>query len=275
MAKVFNYATIDVELLKKTRTLLITFKNHHKFISLEVLFELESILAWSSSKVEIHSILIRSNEGVLSNGINLDSLPLLKEKTLKKITEKLQKITHALFHLPQTVVVDLGAGAKNLAAELAIGADIRIAHHQTQICFDHTYHGLTPCSGGMGLLTATIGSIYAKNWILMGEMIAVGQLTQSGFLLQTYQDDRDKITEHILTNIHRQSPVQRVQTKLGLFHGIKESLEYATHFEKQIGNASRITQDWKEKRKEQMPAKHMSKAVKLSLVKSNSTDPLN
>lgn len=275
MAKIFNYATIDVELIKKSRTLLICLKESHKAFGLEVMFELESILAWAASKVEIHSILIRSYEGTFSDGISLDSLPMLKEKTLQKITEKLQKITYALFHLPQTVVIDLGAGAKNLAAELAIGADIRIAHQQTQVSFDHTFHGLVPCSGGMGVLTTTIGSTYAKNWVLMGKTIAVEQLIHSGFLLQTYQNDREELTEQILSNIHRQSPVQRVQAKLGLYQGIKDSLEEATRFEKQIGTASRVTQDWKEKRQDRMPAKNMSKAVKLSLIKNHSADPVN
>ena len=275
MAKLFNYTTINVELIKQFRSLKITLKNTHKYISLEVLFELESILAWSTSKVEIHSIIICSEEGTLSEGLDTQSLPELKEGNLKRITEKLQKITHALFHLPQTVIIDLGTGAKNLAAELAIGADIRIAHQTTQVSFNHTLNGLVPCSGGMGILTTIIGSTFAKNWILTGNTIPIEQLTQSGFVYQTYQNDRHEITDQILHSIHLQSPIQRVQAKLGLFQTIKECIQEATQFEKQIGNASRVSQDWKEQRKDQMPAKHMSKAIKLSLVKSKSSELIN
>lgn len=275
MPRIFNYTTIDVELLKKSRTLQITFNENSQYIGLEVLFELESILAWSTSKVEIHSILICSKEGELSKGINLDSLPQLKESQLQKITSKLQKITHALFHLPQTVVIDLGMGANNIAAELAIGADIRVAHINTKVQFDHIYHGLVPCSGGMGMLNTTVGNTFSKNWILLGDVIPTMQLIHSGFLFQTYEENREQTITNLLNRIHLQSPVQRVQAKMGLFQGVRDSIEKATEFERQVGKAARISQDWKEKRQHQMPAKSMSKAVKLSLVKNKSSETIN
>lgn len=275
MPKIFNYTTIDVELIKSTRTLQITLNKNSEYISVEVLFELESILAWTASKVEIHSILICSSQNEFSKGINLESLPNLKERQLQKITTKLQKITQALYHLPQTVIIDLGMGAKNIAAELAIGADIRIAHINSNIKFDHIYHGLVPCSGGMGMLNATVGSTFTKNWILLGDEIPTQHLINSGFLLQTYDGNHKQVVSNILNRINQQSPVQRVQTKMGLFQGIKDSIEKATIFEQQIGKAARICQDWKEKRVDQMPAKSMSKAVKLSLVKNKSPETIN
>lgn len=269
MSALFNYNTISVELLKKTRTLKITIKNSNElnFINLELLFELESILAWSTSRVEIHSILIRSESGALSQGINFNSLKEMNEKMLEKITSKLQKITHALFHLPQTIVVDLGKGACNLGVELAIGADIRISSNNTTIVFDHTCHGLVPCSGGMGVLSTVVGNTFARNWILSARPVPMNQLLQSGFIYETYSNmERNQKVEALLEDIHKQSGVQRIQAKLGLFEDVKIDIEQATIFEKQIGKAARISQDWKDSPDKAMKAKSMSKAVKLSLV---------
>jgi enoyl-CoA hydratase/carnithine racemase len=280
MGSFFNYSTLDVDLVKSTRTLVIALNSPESknAINLELLFELESILAWATGRIEIHTILIKSKQGKLSPGIDTDMLNMMKESMLQKLTHKLQKITHALFHLPQTIIVDLGDGANNLACELAVGADIRIASDSCKMAFDHTNHGLIPCSGGMGILSEVVGNTFAKNWILMGSTIPMNQLLQSGFLYSTYNsNNREQCTQQILSQIHKQAPVQRVQAKLGLFEGIKDAVENATVFEKQIGKAARIAQDWKEKEPEQrMPAKNMSKAVKLSLVKGkDSQDPLN
>lgn len=276
MSALFNYNTIDVELIKKTRTLQISLNNKNSLnsINLELLFELESILAWSTSRVEIHSILINSTSSKLSQGIDQIALKHMNEKQLHKITSKLQKITHALFHLPQTVIVDLGKGASNLGAELAIGADIRISDINTTIVFDHTNYGLIPCSGGIGILSTVVGNTFARNWILTARAIPINQLIQSGFIYDTYSNmDHDVKVSTLLADIHRQSPVQRIQSKLGLFEDVKHDVEQATIFETQIAKAARITRDWKEEPKDAMQAKSMSKAVKLSLVKKES--PIN
>lgn len=274
MSALFNYNTIKVELLKKTRTLKISFFSNDQLnaITLELLFELESILAWASSRVEIHSILITSEHKHFSQGITSESLKNMNENILQKLTSKLQKITHALFHMPQTIIVDLGKGAKNLGVELAIGADLRIANINTEIALDHTKYGLIPCSGGLGILSTTVGNVIAKNWVLTARNIPQIQLLQSGFIYETYSSiDKERKIQQLLEDIHQQSPVQRIQAKLGLFEDIKQDVECATIFEKQIGKAARISQDWKSPN-ESMNAKSMSHAVKLSLVKSENNN---
>lgn len=268
----FNYATLNVSLVKSTRTLFITLKEevNDGYIGLEQLFELETLLGWCTSKVEIKSIFISSNGAFFSKGINKEELKKMKQKRLIRITEKTSLISQALIHLPQTVIVDYSMGANNIAAELGIGADIRIAHEQASLRFNHTDLGLIPCSGGLGLLTTMVGPSYARNWILSGSAVSKTQLLNSGYLIDCYtSSSRDQDIEKLLVSINKQAGVPRIQAKLGLYEGIKDQLEQSLKFEKQISKASMITQDWQEDQENFMDSKHMSQAVKLSLVKQD------
>jgi enoyl-CoA hydratase/carnithine racemase len=100
MNELFNYTTLDIKLIKKTRTLRISFKPNYNFINLETLFELESILAWSSNRLEINSILLTSEADFFNEGIDKNKIKHYDSKKIIKITTKLQKIVHAMFHLP-------------------------------------------------------------------------------------------------------------------------------------------------------------------------------
>ena len=85
MNSLFNYNTLKVRLEKTTRTLFITLNNdlNENSLTMESLFELESILAWCTTRVEIHSIFLQSSTDFFSRGYN--------QKLLKKLTiEKLQ-----------------------------------------------------------------------------------------------------------------------------------------------------------------------------------------
>ena len=75
MANLFNYSTLNVSLEKETRTLKILLDRPEceHAINAEMLFELESILAWSAGRIEINSILISSTEStgnLLSSGLD-------------------------------------------------------------------------------------------------------------------------------------------------------------------------------------------------------------
>lgn len=273
MQSLFNYQTLDVKLLKSTRTLRVELNRKsetNNAINLEMLFELESLFAWASNKVEIRSLLLTSSSEFFSEGFNRSHLEKLNENQIIKINEKLQKIVHAMTHLPQTVVVDLNKGASNLGCELSLGADIRIAHSSASINFNHSNLGLTPGGGGMGLLTAMVGQLNARNWLLSSREIKVNKLLQTGFLIDTYskKEEQSFIVEELLENIYAQSPVARIQTKLGILSPFIEQFEKANQLEKRISKATLATGDWKnDTTKESMKAKSMSYSVKLSLVK--------
>lgn len=276
MDSLFSYKTLQTRLEPSTRTLFISIHDPENFndLSVEMLFELESILSWCSTKVEIHSIVIESSSEYFSRGLNPEALKEQKQESLEKIFEKVHKLNLAIMHLPQTVIFDIAGGAQGLASELTVGADIRIASENCELEFNHTQLGLIPCSGGIGFLTSIVNPAMAKNWILSGEIIPLKQLTESGFIYRTYNpENRSEILNNILAGIKKQAPVQRIQAKLGLLETIREKCEASMEFEKKLVKAALIAQDWKnntENNDDFIKAKNLSYSVKLTLVNNDS-----
>ncbi len=278
MDSFFNYETLSVKLESSTRTLVITFtdaKREHYF-STQMLFELESVLSWVTNKIEVHSVLINSTASEFSPGLDMEMIRQMDRSAIEKFFTKLQKINLALFHLPQTVVIDLGKGCSNIASEFAIGCDIRFCDKEAKLSFDHSRKGLIPGSGGLGFLSTVVSPAMARNWVLSTQAISHEQLLQSGFIYQTYSEsNRTAVIEEMLKNIREQAPIQRIQSKLGLLEGIKARLEHACHYEKQITKAALIAEDYKSFSKQDddfMPAKSMGQVVKLTLVKEEDSE---
>ncbi|MAZ49670.1 MAG: hypothetical protein CME65_14005 [Halobacteriovoraceae bacterium] len=271
MSSIFNYQTFDVRLDKTTRTLWVELNRPpQQYINWEFLFEFETLMAWCSGKVEIHSIVLFSRAKKLSAGIDPDILKTLTVNKLENYTQKLQKITFSLMHLPQIIIADLGHGTNNVASELATACDIRVSHKSCQITFEHSKLGLMPSSGGISQLGAIAGQANARNWLLSGSNINTHKLEASGFVFFSYDENErfDRLGK-LLTDIHAQAPVQRIQTKMGVTEHIRESVEQLNQLERKLAKAAMISEDWKVETRERMPAKHMKEAVKLSLVKDS------
>src|SRR5690606_19092172 len=118
----------STRLEKSTRTLSVTLNRPDKGNAphQEMLFELESLLAWCTSRVEIQSIFIDSCTNTFSPGVDAERLPQMSADHLEKLSLRLHKIIFAMMQMPQTIVVDLREGAANWAMEFALGADIRL-----------------------------------------------------------------------------------------------------------------------------------------------------
>ncbi len=277
MTTLFNYTTLSTRLEKTTRTLFVTLNrpDWNNAFRLEMLFELESLFAWCTTRVEINSIFINSSTSHFSTGLEYDTLSGTSASQLDKANLKLQKIIFAMMQLPQTIVMDLGDGSETLASEFALGADIRIASKNTKISFNHCHFGLVPAAGGMSMLSALVSPAFARSWVLSGAPIKENVLTESGFLTSTYEaDSRNETITELLSNISKVAPVQRIQAKLGLFETLRPQLETGIVMDRKVAKASMVSEDWRTKKPEQkdfsfMPAKSMSYAVKLSLVKND------
>lgn len=277
MTTLFNYTTLSTRLEKTTRTLFVTLNrpDWNNAFRLEMLFELESLFAWCTTRVEINSIFIDSSTKHFSTGLEYDTLSGTSASQLDKANLKLQKIIFAMMQLPQTIVMDLGDGSETLASEFALGADIRIASKNTKISFNHCHFGLVPAAGGMSMLSALVSPAFARSWVLSGAPIKENVLIESGFLSTTYEPgERNETISELLNNISKVAPVQRIQAKLGLFETLRPQLEAGIVMDRKVAKASMVSEDWRTKKPEQkdfgfMPAKSMSYAVKLSLVKND------
>jgi enoyl-CoA hydratase/carnithine racemase len=260
MNELFNYSTLEIKLIKNTRTLQIAFREGKNKINLETLFELESIFAWASSRVEVHSILFTSHNEFFNEGLCKERVVSYSSDKILKITQKLQKIVHAMYHLPQTIIIDMRNGAFDLGSELALGADIRCAHQDTIIAFNHNRVGLTPSSGGIGFLNTIVGQSFSRSWIMLGKEIPRHQLLNSGFIDSLYLGHGKNNIDEYLQLITQSAPVQRIQSKLGLLECVRENLDEVIKFERSIQKASLISEDWKDEKP--MDAKSFSYAVK-------------
>ena len=266
MQKIFNYATIDTALEKSTRTLHISLKE--KFISSEFLFELETLLAWAQSRVEIHSLYFTSENKYFSHGFDPEKLQQSDERQIKNLTVKLQRLVLAMLCMPQTIIMNLKSGAFNIGAELSLGADVRLIHKDCILKFNHHQFGLSPASGAMSVLPQVISPALAKQWILTANAISAESLVMSGFALSCYdQDTEEEIAHNVLASIHATAAVARIQTKMGLNENTRELIEKQMDKEKSISNATLVAGDWR-KKQSPMPAKSMSYSVKFSLIKN-------
>lgn len=277
-ASIFNYQTLKVRLQKSTRTLFIKFNSDHEDnpITMETLFELESLLSWATTHVEVHTLFLESSTDIFSKGYDTTILKKLTIEKLSTFTKKLQKINQAIMLLPQTVIVDLQMGANNIAAELATACDIRIANRACRMKFNHASLGLVPCSGGIVQLEATVGHGNAKNWLLSGANVNFSKLDSTGYIFDSYNmNNRDEVIQNLLTSIHNQSPVSRIQTKLAVVECVREHIETNMSMEKQIAKAAMMTEDWKQDRTNEMPTQSMKTAIKLSLVQGDKPENLN
>lgn len=276
MNSLFNYTTLSTRLEKSTRTLYITLNRADwgNAFRTEMLFELESILAWCTTRVEINSVFIDSSTKYFSTGLEVERLAELTPASLDKINSKLSKIVFAMMQLPQTVIVDLAEGSQLFASEFALGADIRLCSVNGAIRFNHAHYGLVPAAGGMSFLSTLINPSKARHWVMSGLAVDATELVNTGFVAQTYDStNRDQKVSDLLTSIFKQAPVQRIQAKLGLFESIRPQLESGLSMDKKIAKASMVSQDWKTRSEKMedfsfMPAKSMSYTVKLSLIKN-------
>ncbi len=280
MFQLFNYTTLSTRLEKSTRSLYITLNRPDRGNALhqEMLFELESLLAWCTSRVEINSIFIDSCTNTFSPGVEAAALPHMNAQQIEKLSTRLHKIIFSMMQMPQTVLIDLGDGAANWAMELALGADIRICSVNAELKFDHARLGLVPAAGGMSFLSHLVPASFARPWLATGLAIPNEQREASGLIHRTYDStERTDVVHTLLAAIAAQAPVQRIQTKLGLFEAHRHQIETALVADLKIAKASRISEDWKTRQTEQaetetfMPAKSLSYSVKLSLIKSAPT----
>lgn len=235
---IFSYNTIATTLLTDSKSLEIKFRK--KFINLEALFELESILAWCASHPEVQSIYLTVYGDHFVQGIDPEELKTLPEEKLKKILLKLSTISQSIFCLPQTVIMDLKQSARGIGLELALAADIRMAKEDCVFAFDHLTHGLTPTCGVFSFLSPYINQNIMRSLLLSGSEFNVTTMNMLGGFCDT-----TTTASTLLKQIFAQAPVARMQAKRGILaDNFTEDVNPKIEIERQIFNATAATADY-------------------------------
>jgi enoyl-CoA hydratase/carnithine racemase len=238
---IFNYNTFDVFLNRNYKSLEVFFKS--ELINTETIFELESLYSWLSSHIEINAVVLSSKNDSFLNGIDCNEMARLADQKWQRNLVKLQHLIYNMFFLPQTFIVDLKNGAKGVGAELALGADLRVAHNNVEVQFTHLQKGLVPHCGAVGFLTPLFGASWSRQWLMSGKAILAEELRNSGFVHNTYESE--STVDNLLKEICSQSPVARIQTKRSLLESIMSELDRTLSFEKKFALAGMSTGDWK------------------------------
>lgn len=243
LTNVFDYNQMKVYLIPKTRSIRIVLQQ--EYLNKEMLFELESIFNWLSAHPEINSCVLQNSGNIFCSGWDSHELLNMNDKKHCQILGRLQKLVVGMFYLPQTIVVDLGEGASGLGAELALGADFRVARNGARIHFCPLSEGRVNTCGGVGILESIVPAHFARQWNLIAEPIPAEQLIYSGLVYQFYSS-ADSTINQMLEKFNQQSPVARIQTKRSLLEGIRHKLESLKNREFHFANAALAQRDWQE-----------------------------
>jgi enoyl-CoA hydratase/carnithine racemase len=243
----FNYNTLNVNLKSDTRSIEIELNRPEKenAINVEMLFELESLFSWLTSHLEVNAVILKGKGDIFCNGFDQEELKIMSEEKLQKYIVRFQKIVSGMLYLPQTVICDLGEGAKGMGIELSLGADIRIGSKTGTTSFNNLDNAWVPCCGGIGLLSTWVGNANARAWTLSSKKVDHSQLTDKGLLLETYSSqEKVETAQNLLTKISEQAPIARIQAKRSLLESILPDLQRTFEYESIFSFASMRTGDW-------------------------------
>ncbi|EQC49366.1 enoyl-CoA hydratase/isomerase family protein [Bacteriovorax sp. BSW11_IV] len=212
--ELFNFNTLKTSLCKSTKSLTISLNRpeNNQTINKEMLFELESIMNWLSSKVEISSVLLTSTSSQFCTGIDLSEWKSSTTDELLAFQKRITKISKSFSYLPQIVICDLKQNVSAEGIELACGADLRFSRSGMKMKFNFLERGLMPSSAVYQSFSNLFGMQNLKNWLYTNSIVHTDSLVHSGVLTGLYFE-QEELTEK-LSHIESLSPLARMQSKL-------------------------------------------------------------
>jgi len=242
----FSYNTLSVDLSKETRSISIKLNRPEvqNAINTEMIFELETLLSWISTHLEIKSIHLSGSGDYFCKGLDDEEFATWSEEKRQKNFEKLQKLIYSMYFLPQTIIADLGKGCEGLGVELAMGADIRFANEDVKVKFNHLQKGIVPSCGAVNFTSAVLNNASARQWLLLSKTLNSQELLRHHIISENYTET-NPIPSYLKT-ICSQPDVARIQTKRSLLEPILKNLDHGLEWEKRFSIAGMCTGDWKE-----------------------------
>lgn len=138
----FSYSTLKTRLYLDEKSLEITFQKPN--LTHEVLFELESILSWCKTHVEVHSLVFSGNNQKFIGGFDAPELKNYDADKVKRLHQKFENILETLSELSQVIIMNLGGAASDQALELALQGDFIFTRKDATLELNHMKQGLIP-----------------------------------------------------------------------------------------------------------------------------------
>jgi methylglutaconyl-CoA hydratase len=243
VAAFFCYKTLRTDFQSPTKTMEVRFKS--PLLTLRTLKDLEDLFTWATHHIEIRSIVLGSDHEVFCHGHDPVEWESYSSKEVEDFLKRFQRLIYIGPFMPQTLICDLGEGAKGLGLELALSCDMRISHHKAQFHFDHLEAGMVPTGGGIGLLSHLVSPSLAKSWVLSSHQADSEEFLRAGLLFKTYEEPGEHLPS-LLNKVFNQSSVQRIQAKRAYWEHLKEYLQHSLASDFHISSAGLQTGDWKE-----------------------------
>lgn len=247
MNEIFKYNSLNAYLKPSTKSLILSTKaqTHQQGLTLEWLFEVDSILQWAFDKIEIQSVLLTGDDHGFSPCLNKQDIALKEKEYWLKIHQKINALNKMLTKMPQTIILDCKDGSSNIGLDIAISADIILGHRCGQWNFNHLNFGFAPVALHL-FGTQKIAPHLLDQWILSGSQISHVELLQQNIFCDLYDDtDRNHIIQATLDKIFHQAPVTRIQTKLALKRSFLERLDAQIQADQKIYAGTLMSEEWK------------------------------
>lgn len=266
---IFNFNTLKTNLCKKTKSLTITLNrpDNKQAINKEMLFELESLTNWLSSKVEISSVLLTSSSSQFCTGVDLEEWQESHANDLHQFKNRITKLSHSFTYLPQIFVCDLKQGVSAEGIELASGCDLRFSRSGMKMKFNYLERGLMPGSAVYQNFSNLFGMQNLKNWLYTNTFVHTDSLVHCGFITGLYFENEELVEQ--LRYIDSLSPLARMQSKLA-FKVFEVDLEKVQDERiSTIAAALMKIEDWKKSDKSFTPAREVGSRLKREEVEKN------
>lgn len=238
----FDFKTIKVHLLLKTRSLKVEIQN--SYFDSQMLDDFEQLFDWLAAHCEVNAVIIQGhNPKYLLKDFCPDEFISLSDSEHYHFLERFSSVVKAMFYLPQTIIMDLAENAQALALEFSLGADIKIASKNCSAYYCWTHKGRVHASGGLSLASQLYGHSLVRFWTQSSRSIAKEQIIASGLIHQFYSDREQCLSEH-LNDIIQQAPIARIQNKRALLDQLSPILEENSFTETEFSIAALGQRDW-------------------------------
>lgn len=183
------------------------------FLTLNICRELLELIEWLKEHSEVHSVLLKASGPGKSFGEGFDFQEFKTNgHQIEILSKKIEELQKAMVALPQVFICDLAKGASNISLELAMGAQIHLAHEEAEVTLNHALFGTIP--GPLTLKYLKNFKAFAFPLLLSGMKIKIkGQAFLAPFF---YQENRSALEEAVLIHVASLAPVARIHLKLDL-----------------------------------------------------------
>lgn len=207
-SQIFNYSTLNVQIIPETKSLEVTMKIEQTNKS-EWFFEMESLFAWLNTHLEVKSVSFSFDQETAN--FQYSQFSGQTSASVVKYFKRMRSLVHHLINLPQTTLIDAQNGATGPWAEFMMAFDLRLCHAGALFQWDHLAWGMLPVIGGVDLVEAEGLGAGLEKWLITAQKMNADQAQSSGLVsFINYEKNRPQILQGKLKAL---STVSRMQLK--------------------------------------------------------------